>query len=192
MTTNAVLATRALKRLRVIGSAEEPAAADQADAVQALVDLHASWTADGLTVPGLPLEERFDQSLVAILAVRLAGDYGKGLDEVLVRDAKRGERQIKAAFFGVPASRFDDAVKNTGHQYGEGIILGQTEENYSAWQAATAYRLREFVLNGANLYECIGEGTSAASGGPTGTNSFITDGTVTWVWRRIVGEPPQS
>ena len=192
MTTNAVLATRALKRIRVIGAEEDPAAADQADVIQALVDMHASWTADGLTVPGLPLETRFDQAVIAMLAVRVAGDFGRALDEVLVRDARRGERQVKAAFFGVPASRFDDAVKNTGHNYSDGIILGQSEENYSNWQASSAYRLREFVINNADLYECITAGTSAASGGPTGNSSFIADGTVTWVWRRIVGEPPQQ
>ena len=190
MTTNAVLATRALKRIRVIGASEDPSAADQADVVQALVDMHASWTADGLTVPALPLDTRFDQAVTAMLAVRVAGDFGRGLDEVLVRDARRGERQVKAAFFGVPASRFDDAVAHTGHNYSDGIVLGSSEDNYSDWQASSAYRLREFVLNGAKLYECTVAGTSASSGGPTGTDAAITDGTVTWTWRRIVGEPP--
>lgn len=190
MTTSAVLATRALRRIRVTAIGQDPSAAAQALAVQSLVDLHASWTADGLTVPGLPLEERFDQGLVAMLAVRLAGEFGKAPDEVLARDARRGERQIRAAFFGVPATRFDDAVINSGHQYGDGIIYGETDENYAPWSPSTAYKLREFVTNGANTYECVVAGTSDSSGGPSGTNSFITDGSVTWCWRRIVGEPP--
>jgi hypothetical protein len=192
MTTNAVLATQALKRLRLVGTGQNPAAADLQDAIDALESMHGSWTADGLVVPSLPLNTRFDQGVVAMLAVRLSGDYGKPIDEVLARDARRGERQIRGAFFAVPASRFDDAVKNTGHQYGDGIILGETDDNYGSWQASAAYRLREFVTNAANLYECTTAGTSAASGGPTGTDNAITDGTVTWSWRRIVGEPPQE
>lgn len=192
MTTNAVLATQALKRLRLVGTGQNPAAADLQDAIDALESMHGSWTADGLVVPALPLNTRFDQGVIAMLAVRLAGDYGKPIDAVLARDAKRGEQQLQAAFFGVPASRFDDGLTSTGHDYGDGVLLGQSDDNYTSWQASTAYRLREFVTNGANLYECVTAGTSASSGGPTGTDNAITDGTVTWSWRRIVGEPPQE
>lgn len=192
MTTTAVLATRALRRLRVAAIGQVPDAAMQAEAEQALIDMHAAWTATGLTVPGLPLENRFDEGVIAMLAVRLAGTFGKEPDQILYRDSQRGERQVRAAFFGVPASRFDDAVISTGHDYGSGILLGQSDDNYQAWAASTAYGLRQFVTNDANLYECVTAGTSASSGGPTGTNTYITDGTVTWTWRRIVGEPPSA
>lgn len=192
MTTTAVLATRALRRLRVAAIGQEPSAAAQAAAVQALTDMHASWNADGLTVPALPLDERFDQGLVAMLAVRMAGDFGKAPDEIMVRDAINGERQIMAAYFGVPASRFDDALTSTGHNYDVGTLYGQVDDNYSQWKASTAYVLREFVTNNAMLYECVVAGTSASSGGPTGSDEAITDGTVTWTFRRIVGEPPSS
>ena len=42
----------------------------------------------------------------------------------------------------------------------------------------------EIVIAGspANVYRCTIAGTSAATGGPTGTGSAITDGTVTWAW----------
>ena len=38
----------------------------------------------------------------------------------------------------------------------------------------------DYRTNGANQYVCTVAGTSAASGGPTGTGTGITDGTVTW------------
>lgn len=49
-----------------------------------------------------------------------------------------------------------------------------------AWVGSTAYKVGTFVKNGGNLYICNVAGTSAASGGPTGTGTAITDGTVTW------------
>lgn len=50
----------------------------------------------------------------------------------------------------------------------------------TAWAALTAYSVAALRSNGGNIYECITAGTSAASGGPTGTGSDITDGTVHW------------
>lgn len=51
----------------------------------------------------------------------------------------------------------------------------------AAWQAATAYSLGTLVLNDTNkIYVCKTAGTSAGSGGPTGTSTGITDNTVTW------------
>ena len=62
----------------------------------------------------------------------------------------------------------------------------------SAWQANHAYVLGDVVTNGGldpafygnnqNVYQCIGAGTSAASGGPTGGNASITDGTAIWTY----------
>lgn len=51
----------------------------------------------------------------------------------------------------------------------------------AAWVASTAYTMGYCVSNGGNLYACYTAGTSASSGGPTGTGAnVITDGTVTW------------
>ncbi len=49
-----------------------------------------------------------------------------------------------------------------------------------AWVASTAYTLGRLVTNGGNLYRCRTAGTSAGSGGPTGTNADITDNTAHW------------
>jgi hypothetical protein len=53
-------------------------------------------------------------------------------------------------------------------------LAGQT------WLASTAYTVGDQVNNGGNCYICDTSGTSAGSGGPTGTGSNITDGTTQW------------
>ncbi len=56
-----------------------------------------------------------------------------------------------------------------------------------AWAASTAYVVSARVVNGGNVYVCATAGTSASSGGPTGTTSPITDGTVTWTYLGAAG-----
>jgi hypothetical protein len=53
----------------------------------------------------------------------------------------------------------------------------------AAWAGSTAYTVGEYVKNDTGPiknYICTTAGTSAAAGGPTGTSSAITDGTVVW------------
>lgn len=50
----------------------------------------------------------------------------------------------------------------------------------TAWAGSTAYSADDIVYNGSNAYLCVTAGTSASSGGPTGTGSGIADGTVVW------------
>ena len=53
----------------------------------------------------------------------------------------------------------------------------------AAWAPTTAYTLGKYVKNGTGpvkVYKCVKAGTSAGSGGPTGTGSGITDGTCKW------------
>ena len=54
----------------------------------------------------------------------------------------------------------------------------------TAWAASTAYHLNQMRSNGGNTYVCTASGTSASSGGPTGTGTGITDGTCTWDYVR--------
>jgi hypothetical protein len=64
--------------------------------------------------------------------------------------------------------------------------VGLIEDNQTyaqaatAWVGSTVYSAGAAVLNGQNVYYCVTGGTSASSGGPTGTSATITDGTVTW------------
>lgn len=181
------ISTRALRRIRVVAPDESPSGQDVESTKEALTSLINAFEADGLTADVLPLDARFEQGLVAMLAVRIAEEYGKTPGPILLRDAANGEAQITAAFFAVPPSTFDDAIKNTGHHTDYGYIIGEPEDPYGDWEASTAYALRSFSINNKMLYECITAGTSASSGGPTGTDAEITDGTVTWCWRRVVG-----
>lgn len=48
------------------------------------------------------------------------------------------------------------------------------------WQITTAYIIGNIVFNLLNVYICTTGGTSAGSGGPVGTGTGITDGTVVW------------
>lgn len=49
-----------------------------------------------------------------------------------------------------------------------------------AWQPTHVYSVGTTITNGGNSYTCVAPGTSAASGGPTGTGSGIIDGTAGW------------
>lgn len=57
-----------------------------------------------------------------------------------------------------------------------------------AWAATTAYTVSQRVSNGGNVYNCTVAGTSAGSGGPTGTGGAITDGGVTWAYVSALGD----
>lgn len=48
------------------------------------------------------------------------------------------------------------------------------------WAATTVYALNQQVHNGGNVYKATTGGTSAGSGGPTGTGTGITDGSAVW------------
>lgn len=50
------------------------------------------------------------------------------------------------------------------------------------WAGGRAYALGEQAHNGGNLYRVTTPGTSAASGGPSGTGASIVDGGVTWTF----------
>ena len=54
------------------------------------------------------------------------------------------------------------------------------------WVASTAYAVGNKVQNGANIYVCDTAGTSAGSGGPTGTGANITDGSARWDYEATV------
>jgi hypothetical protein len=54
------------------------------------------------------------------------------------------------------------------------------QNTFTAWAALTTYATGSQVSNGGKSYQCTTGGTSAASGGPSGTGATITDGTVVW------------
>lgn len=63
-----------------------------------------------------------------------------------------------------------------------GLTVGLNSTVAPVWAGTTAYVAGDYRSNGANIYKCVTGGTSAGSGGPTGTGTGITDGGVTWDW----------
>jgi hypothetical protein len=64
---------------------------------------------------------------------------------------------------------------------GDRWICTATGFKASAWTISTAYYQFAIVTNDTGkIYECVTAGTSAGSGGPTGTGAAITDGTCVW------------
>jgi hypothetical protein len=82
-------------------------------------------------------------------------------------------------------------VRFDGPTYEQVTLLNNFSTAYQAipvtslaWTASTPYTLGTKVVNGGNAYQCIVAGTSASSGGPSGTGAYVADGTV--VWKYIV------
>lgn len=179
MSSSAQIVARALTRLRVIGSGETPSAQDAADGLAALNAMIAGWEADGVKVSGdVPLDARFEEGVVALLAVRLADDYGKEPSARTLSDAQTGWSRLKSAFTHVPLAQFDSALRNMpSHRYWCEVGAPQM------WAQKHDYTVADQVQYAGRLYECTIAGVSGILP-PQGTGSAITDGTVTWKWVR--------
>lgn len=182
MSSSAQIVTRALKRLGLVEPGETPAAADAEDGLAALNAMLAGWEADGLNLsPDVPLPAKHEEGVVAMLAVRLAEDYGKSPGPVLLRDAGTGMRRLEADYVSAPLASFDLALVAMPSKV-QPIVTNEVDD----WAVSTAYSAFDRVLaDDRNIYECIIAGTSASTGnGPHGTGPNIEDGTATW---RFVG-----
>ena len=93
MATATQIATRALRRLAVVAPDETPSALDTQHAEEVLDELIASWEGSWRSSDVLPLDARFEGGVIAILAERLAEDYGRPVTAILARDAERGRHQ---------------------------------------------------------------------------------------------------
>lgn len=176
MSSSAQIVTRALRRLKVLGANEDPAAADAADGLAALNAMLAAWQAKGVYVAGdVPLEARFEEGVVALLAVRLADDFSATASASVVRDAEEGWNALTAAFCPVPSAQFDSALTNMPSQH-NWVSTALTP----LWQRKTAYSVGDQVQWNGRRYECITAGTSGVTFGPMGTGASIADGSVTW------------
>ena len=66
-----------------------------------------------------------------------------------------------------------------------GFTLSPDVTSDAAWEASTAYAVGDIVSNDSDkVYTCDTAGTSAGSGGPTGTGANITDGGARWDYTR--------
>lgn len=185
MATATEISTKALRRAGIVNAAETPAAHDIAFCNDMLSSMIAAWDCNGLTGEVLPLASRFEEGVIAILAVKAAESFGVSVGPVLQRDADRGERQLLAHFVAIPNLRIDNALLSLpSNDYCRAIpVIDRVPE----WDTSTAYGLGDRVFNGSYIYLCTTAGTSAASGGPASTSASISDGTVTWQFERVYG-----
>lgn len=90
------------------------------------VTLTEAATANGagetLTFTILPLDDSLEQAIVAVLAVRLAEEYGMAIGPILTRDARFGEDVIAGQYFRIKPTQFDQAIVQTpGTRFYRGI-----------------------------------------------------------------------
>ena len=98
----------------------------------------------------------------------LFGDYGLNIHE-----------EVKGAFTIVVKSAGNVGVNITNA--GSGYTSAPTITVGPAWAGSTTYSTGQQVTNDSGkLYTCTTAGTSAGSGGPTGTGSSISDGSCVW------------
>lgn len=82
---------------------------------------------------------------------------------------------------------FQKVTIDTGAD-GDCIVWKQLYEGAAPWVSATAYIAGDRVKNDTNkVYVCVTGGTSAGSGGPTGTGTAISDNTVVWDYLSVIG-----
>ena len=181
MSSSNDIVKRALKRLGVLAPGEDMDAADAADGNAALNAMIASWQIDGVDVASdVPLPSRHEDGIVALLAVRIAPDYGKTPSAQVVADADKGWAGLLAEYIRAPRAQFDTALVNMPSQrYGYGIGAIPT------WRPLYAYSLGDTAQYRGWVYECTTAGTSGATVGPTGRTTVL-DGSVTWTFREVL------
>jgi hypothetical protein len=179
MSSSAQIVARALKRINVVAAGEDPSAGEAADGLAALNAMIAGWAADGINIsPDVPLPSKHEEGVVAMLAVRLAPDYGRMPSPLVMEAANEGLYRLESDYISAPLATFDSALRDMPSR---GLVLTSA---ITDWAATTAYSVGDKVLaDDRHNYECIIAGTSGSTG-PHGTADEFLDGTVTW---RFVG-----
>lgn len=182
MATATEISRKALRRLNVVAAGESPPADDVQAAIDALNAMVASWEASGVIVT-LPMDDRFEQATVAMLAVRLSEDYGATVGPVLVRDAENGWITIQAHYITPAEPTFDYALTRTPSRR---FPYTTPIDGTRPWKANTSWGLASLVTNAGNVYVCIVAGVSGTTG-PSGTDNNQTDGTCVWDYVQAIG-----
>lgn len=131
-------------------------------------------------------------TLAAQLHIRFAGAY-RGM----YFGPHEGETQQRASvvFNGVSpvdgyfhkSQQIFDKTPVSAAQQGWTCSVSGFANDGTSWGATTSYVLDDVVENGGDVYRCTTAGTSAGSGGPSGTSLSIADNTVVWEY---VGADP--
>lgn len=108
----------ALQLVGVLDVGEAIPPADAADGLIVFNDMVASWDAKGVHTGApevtlsdqSPLEDLHTKALKNLLAIELAGQYGKAIPPKVEHDAQQGWQGIEADFKVIETLRVDDAM----------------------------------------------------------------------------------
>jgi len=106
-----------------------------------------------------------------------------GLENVGPGNKVSGNRLIDSAK-GI--NLFDNVARDVYYTDIRNNFIAQTDNYQQPWQPDVYYYRGQTVTNEGNVYECIVAGTSASSGGPTGTSAAeIPDNEVIWLYNNL-------
>lgn len=126
MSTMNDIVTAALKRLRVINPRSTPDGVAGSDGLSALNRMMHSWRGLGVdtdhetlaAADQFPLDEEHEQGTIALLARRLASDYGMEVPADVAIDADLGWTALQAEFAGsAPEADFSDGLYQVGWRW---------------------------------------------------------------------------
>lgn len=113
---------RALSRLAVLRIGKSPTSIQAKDGLDAVNEMLLSLQADGVYIdPVVPIPDKHLPGLIAMLAIRLAPDYGVDPPALLQREAANGFKSLLASYVFPPIADFDSAIKMLPSQR----LLGQ-------------------------------------------------------------------
>lgn len=183
MSTSAQVVRAALRRINVVSREEEVDPGDALDGIDALNAMIASWANKGVRLQSdVPLPARHKDGIIALLAVRLAPEFGKTPSQLLLADAEAGWEGLQADYIRAPRSRFDGALTSFPSQrYAQDGSM-----DFPSWKPNTGFSVSDQVANQGRIYECTVGGVSASNTGPVTTGSAEVDGTVTWAYKRTL------
>lgn len=123
-------------------------------------------------------EDRRTEALVSVKQGAYSSDYEIWVDGTKVGDNTTPDNSTSANALQIQTNYVAEQLETD---------LDANLPNAPAWAGTTAYALDDVVTLGSNIYQCVTAGTSASSGGPTGTGSAIADDTV--VWDYVAADP---
>ena len=112
MATTSAIITRAFRRLNIIRPNASPSATQAQYGLDAFNEMIDSWIGSGVDVTAdLPLAAKYELGLVALLAMRLSGDYGIEPPPQLAIDARDGWLTLQAGYITAPTADYPDGLK---------------------------------------------------------------------------------
>jgi len=112
MATASEIVTRAFRRLNIIRPNADPSATQADYGLNAFNEMLDSWAASGVDVTAdLPIAAKYERGVVALLAQRLAPDFGLQLPPQAEIEARDGWLALQAGYITAPTADFDDSLQ---------------------------------------------------------------------------------